>query len=210
MTAYIHSLDQNHMVSIGDEGFLNGGGEHWAYEANDGVDHEAMTAVPGVDFGTFHLYPEDWGATLDWGTRWLIDHVQVARRLGKPTILEEYGVKVERNEHGVIIKGLRERLDTYAMWNDALLEQGGNGSMVWILSGKNREGGLYPDYDRYTTYRGDETAKLLANYASSFMNAPACRVQDRTPGDSSSPYVRVRKKRDQVALVNSGWAFAGG
>lgn len=211
MTTFVHSIAPNHMVSVGDEGFLDWGGEHWAYEAQDGVDHEAITALPGVDFGTFHLYPEHWGETLEWGKRWVADHVAVARRLGKPTILEEYGVKVERNARGVIVDGLHERLGAYRSWNDALLEHGGNASLVWLLSGRDTfRGGLYPDYDEYTTYRGDETARLLSAYANEFANAPACRAHDGTPSSSPTEFVRVRKQRERVALVSSGWAFSDG
>ena len=212
MTSYLRSLDQNHLISIGDEGFLDGGGAHWAYRANDGVDHEAMTAVKDVDFGTFHLYPGHWGATLDWGRRWIIDHVAVARRLGKPTVLEEYGIEVARDDQGTIVGGLRERLEHYKIWNDTLLAEGGSGSMVWILSGLDSKGGLYPDYDKYTTYRGDETARLLAGYAREFMNdAPACRVADPAPDPGEpSQFVRVRKKREKVAAASYGWAFHDG
>jgi len=214
MTSYIRSLDQNHLISIGDEGFLDAGGGHWAYEANDGVDHEAMTAVKDVDFGTFHLYPEHWGTTLDWGRRWIIDHVAVARRLGKPTVLEEYGIQVVRDERGAIVRGLDDRLEHYEIWNDTLLEMGGAGSMVWILSGidPSAKGGLYPDYDQYTAYRGDETARLLARYAKKFTNhAPACRLSDPAP-DASAPseFVRVRKQREKVAAASYGWAFDDG
>jgi mannan endo-1,4-beta-mannosidase len=210
MTSYIRTLDPNHLISVGDEGFLDRGGEHWAYRANDGVDHEAITAAPNVDFGTFHMYPEDWGATLEWGQRWIIDHVAVARRLGKPTVLEEYGIKIARNDQGVITGGLEQRLRHYRLWNDAMLTHGGAASMVWILSGLDSGGGLYEDYDRYTTYRGDETAALLRGYAGRFSDARACRVQDQTPSENTSPYVRVRRKRERVAMVSSGWAFSEG
>jgi hypothetical protein len=92
-----------------------------------------------------------------------------------------------------------------------MLKKGGAASMVWILSGIDSAGGLYKDYDHYTTYRGDETANLLAAYASQFRNdAPACRVAARAPSGSTSPYVRVRKQREQVAVVSSGWAFSDG
>lgn len=212
MARYIKSLDPNHMVSVGDEGFLNGGGEHWAYKANDGVDHEAITAVPDVDFGTFHMYPEDWGTGLDWGKRWIVDHERVARRLGKPTVLEEYGVKVQRDDLGNITGGLHNRLSYYTSWNSTVFKRGGNAAMAWMLAGIEAAGGVYKDYDHYNFYRGDQTADLLAQYATAFTsNAPACQAgQSREPsGGASSPFVRVhRRTREQVA--SSGWLFTGG
>jgi mannan endo-1,4-beta-mannosidase len=208
MSNYIRSLDPNHMVSVGDEGFLDGGGEHWAYKANDGVDHEALTALPGIDFGTFHMYPEDWGATLEWGDRWIVDHLRVARRLGKPTILEEYGVKVGRDERNAITKGLDIRLETYDRWNALALQRGGNASMVWILAGIEGSG-VYKDYDHYSVYRGDESATLLSRFANDFQSrAPAC-LSATGPTRSPSPFVRVRRPPTTEAVA-FGWATTTG
>ena len=77
MSHYIKSLDSNHLVSVGDEGFLDGGGDHWAYKANDGVDHAALTALPNIDFGTFHLYPEDWTTPEGFGEQAIAPKPQV-------------------------------------------------------------------------------------------------------------------------------------
>ena len=208
MTTHIHALDPNHLVSVGDEGFLDAGGDHWAYRAKDGVDHEAITQLPGVDFATFHLYPQHWGTTLDWGRRWIADHVAIARRLGKPTVLEEYGIAVTRDQRGAVNGGLRERLHHYRSWNDTMLGNGGNASLVWLLSGLDSAGGLYKDYDGYTTYRGDETARLLASYAERFRSAPACQVHQQTPNGETSEYVRVRKARQPAAAASWGWALS--
>jgi mannan endo-1,4-beta-mannosidase len=195
------------MVSVGDEGFLNRGGDHFAYRANDGVDHEALTAQPAIDFGTFHLYPEDWGATLEWGETWIDAHLRVARKLGKPTVLEEYGVKVTRSRGNVgeIIKGWPERQRAYHRWNEIMLRRGGNGALPWILSGIDADERRYPDYDQYAFYADDATGRLLGAYAKKFNEgAPACEAAGPSTG-STSPYVRVRRPPSVVAL---GWAEA--
>ncbi len=202
MSTFIKSLDTNHMVSVGDEGFLDGGGSHWAYQANDGVDHKSLTALSTIDFGTFHLYPEDWGAKLDWGDQWIVDHLKVARELGKPTILEEYGVKVMRSKGtlGRMVQGWAERKAAYERWNDIMLQQGGNGSLVWMLGGKDDGQPRYPDYDHYGFWSDDPTGVLLSGYAKQFATASACQEAADARADSS-PYVRVRRGagRGQVA-----------
>ena len=209
MSAYIKSLDHNHMVSIGDEGFLNGGGDHWTYKANDGVDHAAMTAVSGIDFGTYHMYPEDWGVgpyPYKWADGWIKDHEKVARDLGKPTILEEYGVKVIRDDAGAITKGLDHRLPAYKRWNDLVLRTGGNSTMTWMLAGIQDGGGVYKDYDHYTVYRGDESADLLSSFAKRFIDAPACQAAPKQPEGAPSAFVRVRRPLGPVA---SNWSYGG-
>ena len=214
MSSYIKSLDQNHMVSVGDEGFLNGGGDHWAYKANDGVDNQAVTSVAGIDFGTFHLYPEDWGTKLEWGEKWIIDHLRVAREVGKPTVLEEYGVKVGRanGNLGEVIKGWPERERAYRRWNELMLRRGGNGVMPWMLAGidEPKDGQPvphYPDYDRYEFYQDDETGRLIGAYGKRFLTAPACTSQPASAGGAPSPYVRARRAPGGVAF---GWLGSKG
>jgi mannan endo-1,4-beta-mannosidase len=212
MSRYIESLAPEQMVSVGDEGFLDGGGEHWAYKAPDGVDHEALTALPGIDFGTYHSYPEDWGASLAWGDRWIVDHERVARRLGKPTMLEEYGVRVMRDERGTIVGNLSSRLQAYERWNDRALQSGASSTMIWMLGGLDTlhpaPNGLYRDYDGYTVFRGDETAALLSDIAGRFRTgAPNCRVA-KPSARSPSPFVRVRHESE--GSVAMGWASTGG
>jgi mannan endo-1,4-beta-mannosidase len=206
MSTFIKSLDPNHMVSVGDEGFLNGGGDHFAYQANDGVDNKALTALPAIDFGTFHLYPEDWGAKLEWGEQWIIDHLRVGRELGKPMVLEEYGVKVTRanGNLGPVIEGLPKRQHAYRRWNEIMLRGGGNGFMPWILSGieEGPDRPLYPDYDHYAFYRDDETGRLIGEYSKKFLTAPACTSQPAGSSGPASRFVRARRPLEKVAL---GW-----
>jgi mannan endo-1,4-beta-mannosidase len=193
MSSYIKSLDANHLVSVGDEGFLDENGGHWAYRANDGVDHAALTALPDVDFGTFHLYPDDWQTPRGFGERWIVDHARIARRLGKPTVLEEYGSKVARREGtvGDIVRGLPERLAHYRSWNDLVLRQTG-ASLSWMLAAGDGHA-RYPDYDGFAFYRDDATGRLLGDYARRFREAPACQSAPSSVNRAPSPFVRVRR-----------------
>ncbi len=193
MSSYVKSLAPSHLVSVGDEGFLDWGGEHWAYRGHDGVDHEALTSLPHVDFGTYHLYPDHWDTPRDFPERWITDHAAVARQLGKPTLLEEYGLKLTRSEGtlGREASGLSERLAQYRRWNERVLELGGSGALSWMLAAGDVGQARYPDYDGFAFYADDATGQLLRGYAERFKQAPACR--ERSPGPDSSPYVRVRR-----------------
>jgi mannan endo-1,4-beta-mannosidase len=197
MSSYLKSIDQNHLVAVGDEGFLEGQTEHWTYHANNGVDHRALTALPAIDYGTFHLYPETWGTGFGWDERWIDDHLSVARALGKPTVLEEYGLKVTRDRLGRISSGLPERLASYSAWNERLLAHGGNAAMFWLLAGRDSErGGSYEDYDQFSVYRDDHTADLLSHFAQRFAHgAPACSSAGASASPSPSPFVRVRQSK---------------
>jgi mannan endo-1,4-beta-mannosidase len=196
MSAYVKSLDSNHLVSVGDEGFLDSGdvNAHFAYRAEGGVDHAALTALPNVDFGTFHLYPEDWRAPPQFAERWIFDHVALARALGKPTILEEYGARVTRapNNRGEVSAGWPERRAAYRRWNQVLRSSGGNAALSWMLAGRDDDGARYPDYDGYAFYRDDATGQLLGGDAATYAAAPACAVQ-KPSSRPPSAFVRVRR-----------------
>jgi mannan endo-1,4-beta-mannosidase len=195
MSAYVKSLDQNHMVAVGDEGFFNGGANHWTYEAEGGVDHVSLTALPNVDFGTYHLYPDHWGTGHRWGMEWIETHIEAARKLGKPTILEEYGIHVKRAQEisGPVTHGWERREVAYKNYNNVTMQRGGAGALFWILSGIEKGEELYPDYDHFTVYRGDKSAQLISTYAKRFSEeARACVLAKRADHGPASPFVQAR------------------
>jgi endo-1,4-beta-mannosidase len=202
MSSFLKEIDPQHLVAVGDEGFLAGPSDHWTYHADNGVDHRALSALPNVDYGTFHMYPDTWGTGFSWPEHWLDDHLQVARELGKPTVLEEYGLRVWRDDLGRISEGQEARLASYQAWNQRILEHGGSASMFWLLAGKDANGGLYKDFDHFSVYPGDASAQLLRGFASRFSAAaPACLNAAEHAPSSHSPFVHVRGAR----LSAYGW-----
>jgi mannan endo-1,4-beta-mannosidase len=83
MAEFVKSLDANHLLALGDEGFFGQYGVDWA----------ANLAVPEIDFGTYHFYPEAWGKRPEFGEKWIQQHREVAANLGKPALLEEFGIR---------------------------------------------------------------------------------------------------------------------
>jgi mannan endo-1,4-beta-mannosidase len=209
MSGYLKSLDPEHLVAVGDEGFFeeSNPSAHWTYRANNGVDHPALTALPDIDYGTFHMYPETWGTGFGWPERWIDDHLRVARALGKPTVLEEYGLKLERDATGHVTDGLDARLSAYTAWNERVLSHGGSAAMFWLLVGRDEGGGPYPDYDHFSVYPGDRSSDLLTSLAQRFATqAPACRSVEPAAARAASPFVRVRHR----PLTAFGWRPSDG
>jgi mannan endo-1,4-beta-mannosidase len=209
MSSYLKSIDAQHLVAVGDEGFFEqpGSRAHWTYHADNGVDHRALSALPSVDYGTFHMYPDTWGTGFAWPERWIDDHLRVARELGKPTVLEEYGLKVVRDELGRVSEGLDARLASYQAWNERVLAGGGNAAMFWLLAGNDEHGGAYPDYDHFSVYPGDESSSLLQGFARRFATAaPACANAVPSTTSNTSPFVHVRGRR----LSAFGWRASDG
>lgn len=89
---YIKSLDANHLVSVGSEGTWGG-------------DFVATHQSQYVDYTTCHIWVEPWGkydpnnssasalqTATDFATGYLRDHDTAAKKLGKPLVLEEFGL----------------------------------------------------------------------------------------------------------------------
>ena len=93
ISAYIKSLDPNHMVALGDEGWLTPplGDGSYAYSGYEGVDFTQNLAIKTLDYGTFHLYPDQWGYNYTWGNEWVTQHNLIGKQAGKPVVFEEYG-----------------------------------------------------------------------------------------------------------------------
>ena len=91
--AYIKSLDPNHMVTTGVEGTPPGESQNFI-ETHKG---------PDIDYATIHIWPQNWGwydprnpdsyATGEANSiRYFQKHAVEAATLGKPLVLEEFGL----------------------------------------------------------------------------------------------------------------------
>jgi mannan endo-1,4-beta-mannosidase len=154
MSTYIKSIDDKHLVSVGDEGFYCiPGAIDWTENCGEGVDTVAFTALENIDVMSFHLYPDGWGKNVAWGTQWIQRHFQDAKALDKPAMLGEFGL---------LDKSMRN--PNYKQWTDTVLNSGGAGALYWILSGKQDDGSLYPDYDGFTVYCPTPVCTTLSNF----------------------------------------------
>lgn len=156
MSAYVKSLDQNHMVSVGDEGFFNNRDSgDWIYNGSEGVDFDALLALSNIDFGTFHLYPSHWSKSPEWGVTYINEHAASGKAANKPVIAEEFGYPNS------------DRSRIYTSWTSAIETSGLAGSNFWMLAAReNSNGQLYPDYDGFTIYNdGSDPSKILTKHA---------------------------------------------
>jgi mannan endo-1,4-beta-mannosidase len=176
MSEYIKSLDSKHLVALGDEGFFKRDGAKynwdWNYTGGEGVDWDKLVSISTIDYGTYHLYPDGWNETVDWGTKYIKDHIDAANAVNKPAVLEEYGIK-------------NDQVKVYTTWGDTVINNGGAGLMPWMLSGigfDNKE--LYPDYDGFRILYPSAVATILAANAKAMDDKSA--VKDILLGDVNS------------------------
>ncbi|MGC9974415.1 MAG: cellulase family glycosylhydrolase [Gaiellaceae bacterium] len=168
MSAYIKSIDHNHLVSSGSEGLLcepnnpKVAGD-WTRDCStgEGVDELAISKLPTIDVMSYHLYPDSWLKAGDpsWATNWIKEHIQLAQRIHKPSMLGEYGLKDKTARNPV-----------YKSWTDTILRYGGTGALYWILSDVQDDGTLYPDYDGFTVYCPSPVCTTISNFAAALTN----------------------------------------
>jgi mannan endo-1,4-beta-mannosidase len=149
---YIRELDPNHLVSTGSEGL--------AGSAQDAKLFAAAHATPAVDYLTYHLWPKNWGwfdskrPAETWDGMWaksshyLNVHIDYARQLKKPIVLEEFGL--DRDGASFSIKAtttVRDRF--YGQLFDLLAQRAAKGDPIagwnfWAWGGAGRAAN--PDY----------------------------------------------------------------
>ena len=129
MAAYIKSVDANHMVTTGEEGFdtTSAGyttsaynGQTWLFNGSEGVSFSLNTADPHIDFGQIHMYPSYWSFSTAAGSTWIADHIKLARVLGKPLVLGEFGYTTNQ-------------ATVYDAWLRTVDTENGAGALVWEL-----------------------------------------------------------------------------
>lgn len=188
MSAFVKSIDSNHMLTLGDEGFYNFGyndfpeGEHkYVYYGSAGMDWASYLEIPELDFSTLHIYCDQWGLTKEQGNFWFKKHGEDSASANKPLIAEEFGWK-ERDE----------RTDVYNEWFDIF--EGNTydgvefaGTNYWMLASLTGDGTLYEDYDGYTVYyEGDANGNPTQDTCDAIV-AHAERMSSKNNENSVSP-----------------------
>jgi mannan endo-1,4-beta-mannosidase len=102
-TTLIRQLDPNHLITTGSEGNTSGTGA--------GTDVFNDHNYPNVDYATVHLWVQNWdfynpmkadstyGPSVEFATTYIKGQLEKARPLGKPVVLEEYGISRDTNNH---------------------------------------------------------------------------------------------------------------
>lgn len=185
---FLQLIAPNHLVSLGGEGKLT------AWEATQ---FERVSRSPHLDYLTVHIWIENWGwydparpeatfpTAVGRAMGYLADHVSLARALGKPLVLEEFGVSRDGRDYAATAPTTYRdrffRMMHEAVYKLALEGNAVGGANVWSWSGSatpprpgapwqpgeplvgdppHEAQGWYSIYDADTT-----TLNILAEYA---------------------------------------------
>ncbi|EGO56151.1 hypothetical protein NEUTE1DRAFT_64492, partial [Neurospora tetrasperma FGSC 2508] len=161
MSAYVKSLDGNHLVTWGGEGGFNRIGGDGFYNGADGGDFDRELGLRNVDFGTMHLYPDWWSKSVEWSNQWIRDHAASGRAAGKPVVLEEYGWMTDKGRLDQLGQVKNEtRLEVIGGWQKIAIQEKLAGDLYWQFGYGGYSYGRNHD-DSFTIYLEDDEAKEL-------------------------------------------------
>lgn len=111
---FIKSIDDNHLVGTGEEGFLTEEdiagtslrGYAWTAAAGEGSSFRLNSEIEAIDVLTFHGWPFNWAMAADayigrieeFMPEWIEEHAKIAQEVGKPLYLGEFGWQILRRE----------------------------------------------------------------------------------------------------------------
>ena len=152
----IKELDPNHLLSTGNEGLM--GCE------SDPALLEAVNSIPGVDYMTIHIWPYNWGwakaesleedldSALAKTDEYVNQHVELAKKLGLPIVVEEFGFP--RDGFSPAREATTACRDKYYEHIFSLVRKGAlDGANFWGWSGFANPSG--PQWQKGDDYTGD-------------------------------------------------------
>eukprot|EP00879_Flechtneria_rotunda_P001870 GHRR01002041.1.p1 GENE.GHRR01002041.1~~GHRR01002041.1.p1 ORF type:complete len:609 (+),score=135.21 GHRR01002041.1:246-2072(+) len=196
MSTHVRSLDPNHLITIGSEGFygdstpelMQYNPQQWAREL--GQDFVMNTNLPNIDFATVHAWPDNWMLPQDkipaFLDRWVQSHMAAGAKLSvgsKPVMFEEFGKKLDANQQTEsLIQQLRDPIyqSTYASVEKAIdAGQPIAGSMFWklaipVFDGQDARGPYGVENDDPTMQIIQDHAEYLKRKMNSQPPRPEC------------------------------------
>ncbi|CAD5173361.1 unnamed protein product [Musa acuminata subsp. malaccensis] len=170
MAAYVKSIDSNHLLEAGLEGFYGASSPQKQFNPRllqVGTDFIANNRIPNIDFATIHVYPDQWlsasndQSQLAFLSNWIDVHIRDARdALRKPLLVTEFGKSSKDPGFSV---GQRDALfkTVYSKiyWS---ARSGGSaaGGFFWQLLSEGM--GSYGDGYEIVLSEGSSTARIIA------------------------------------------------
>ncbi|XP_020105315.1 mannan endo-1,4-beta-mannosidase 2-like [Ananas comosus] len=153
MAAYVKSIDKNHLLTIGLEGFYGPSSPSEKQSVNPGKwfgtlgsDFIRNSKVPDIDFASVHVYPDSWLVNADLNekinyiSKWVISHIEDGdKELKKPVLFTEFGLSnknkdFDHSHRDVLYKSIYDIIYDSAKKNGA-----GAGALAWQFMAEDME-----------------------------------------------------------------------
>ncbi|WZZ02531.1 hypothetical protein YC2023_088452 [Brassica napus] len=162
MTAFIKSIDNKHLLTVGLEGFygpkspkrLTVNPERWASEL--GSDFVRNSESPNIDFASVHIYPDHWfhdqgfEDKVKFVVKWMLSHIEDGdQELKKPVLFTEFGLSNLNKDYEPSQRDRFYRTIFDLVYKSAKRKRSGAGTLVWQfliqgMEGFNDDFGIVP------------------------------------------------------------------
>jgi mannan endo-1,4-beta-mannosidase len=159
ISSFIRSIDQNHLVTTGENGYdiypdlysevdLMYNGSHFLVNGYKGTSFYENSLLGNIDYTSFHSYPNGWGLSAKAGKTWIKDHYKITESFNKPALLGEFGI-------------VENKLSVYTNWIKDIKRSSTQSAIVWQY--------LHPDVINTDGYgfnelNSPELMELFQNY----------------------------------------------
>ncbi|KAM4103887.1 hypothetical protein ACJW30_06G112700 [Castanea mollissima] len=169
MSAFVKSIDKNHLLTVGLEGFygpktpksLTMNPEEWASKL--GADFIRNSKISYVDFASVHIYPDHWfheegiDEKTKFVSKWMLSHIEDGdRELKKPVMFTEFGLSNLNKDYQPSQRDRFYKTIYDVIHKSAKKNRAGAGALVWqfFVGGMeeyNDDFGIVP-WERRPTY----------------------------------------------------------
>ncbi len=147
----IHSIDTNHLISIGVEGKIG--------LMNNLDFFERIHRLPHIDYATIHIWPKTWNwyqgpssevfssDCIDQISNYITEHAETCKKIGIPLVIEEFGLERDAdysyNSETIEFQQSRFSTKSKTVWRDGFyalvytlgMENGVTGYNFWGYAG---------------------------------------------------------------------------
>ncbi len=140
MSIYVKSIDPNHLLASGNEGFADG---------HAGSNPQIEMGIPTIDFATWHTYPTYHNISTNDVTTLINTNCQIAANGHKPVLIQEFGYPSSMGDQSTV----------YETWLDTIQNNPNcAGWLYWRLVGKQQSGQYPPDNGEHFDIYNDNSA----------------------------------------------------
>lgn len=108
MAAYVRSIDKNHMITVGEDGFYSNefsSDRYMKMNPGDWADSQGQDFIANhkgkdISYAAIHIWPDDWNhREVRFQHDWILQHIfDAENKLKKPFVIEEFGKTREPGE----------------------------------------------------------------------------------------------------------------
>ncbi|GAB2242520.1 hypothetical protein Droror1_Dr00019295 [Drosera rotundifolia] len=143
MSAFVKSVDDKHLVTVGLEGFygpksLKSSMNPSAWVSTIGTDFIRDSQIPTIDFASVHIYPDQWLSTdkvedkLEFVKKWMLSHIEDGdTQLKKPVMFTEYGLSNQNEGFDLSHRDKLIKTVNNVIYKSAKGGRAGAGSLIW-------------------------------------------------------------------------------